>query len=32
MGSEKTYNSTIGTISVPTPATGYIKFKNATIS
>ena len=32
MSSETTYSGTMGTITVPTPATGYIKFKNTTIS
>ena len=32
MDSEQTYSSTMGTISIPCPATGYIKFKNTTIS
>ena len=32
MDSEQIYSSTMGSISIPTPATGYIKIKNTTIS
>ena len=32
MDSEQIYSSTMGSISIPTPAIGYIKIKNTTIS